>query len=636
MSNFRQPALIWGILVAAVGFGQEPDYLTYSSIPVELIEDANAIIRKDEVTVHIESYDQVTVERDRIVTVRNESGMGDVLAHQFFDDQTSIRDLNVIVYDSDGNELTEIKERDFVEESAVSNGTLYSDSRVKFLRYIPRQYPITFHFTSKVKFKSTAFLPSWTPLNYYYASTQSSHFKVINDADEVIKVKESNLEDYNIEKLGNLSYSATNIPAIQPQDYSPEFLTFGPQVKIALEHFKMEGVEGTNKDWQTFGKWMHDELLSDVGELDQAVKEEVLALTANAKTEREKAKLIYQFMQDRSRYISVQVGIGGWKPIEADEVHKMAYGDCKGLSNYTRALMETVGVKAEYAVIYGDRGIKNIDKDFSSTQGNHVVLYLPQLDNQEDVWLECTSKTNPFGYIAGWTDDRDALVVNKDGGRIVHTTAYPTEENTQTSDISIQLNKDGSADAKIKIQTQGYQFQLREGLRELDDNKADRVYQQQWGDINGLEVVSKEFQRDDERAIFREQLDLSIRKFASKAGNLFLFSPLIFNHNDVLPEAYDNRKYDLVIERGYIDEDTYEIKLDEGMAIDALPEPIHLETKFGRYESRFEKNESGNIQAYRYLKINNGQYAKEEYEEFRKFRAEIVKSDNRKAVIKTI
>jgi hypothetical protein len=30
-----------------------------------------------------------------------------------------------------------------------------------------------------------------------------------------------------------------------------------------------------------------------------------------------KAKLIYDYVQQKSRYVSIQVGIGGWKPMDA-------------------------------------------------------------------------------------------------------------------------------------------------------------------------------------------------------------------------------------------------------------------------------------------------------------------------------
>jgi hypothetical protein len=82
----------------------------------------------------------------------------------------------------------------------------------------------------------------------------------------------------------------------------------------------------------------------------------------------------------------VQVGIGGWKPMLAGDVDRLGYADCKGLSNYTKALLKEIGVESNYAVIYGGRDIKSMDNEFSSVEGNHVVLCIP--NDEKYIWLE--------------------------------------------------------------------------------------------------------------------------------------------------------------------------------------------------------------------------------------------------------
>ncbi|QJP33421.1 DUF3857 domain-containing protein [Nonlabens sp. Ci31] len=615
---------------------QDADQLSSYTIPQNLLENANAVIRQNDVTIIIDDYDKVEIVTDRIVTVLNKKGLSDQKAGESYNDDTEIKKIEATVYDASGEKIERFKSKEFKDVSAVSNGTLYSDSRVMYLDYTPRSYPFTVHFTSTVVYKSTAFLPSWVPLEYFYASTQSSRFMVENNSDVEVKFKESHLGDYSIQKNGPLNYTASNIPAIVPQAYSPDFSTYGPIVKIALKEFSMKGVAGKNNNWKDFGKWMNDALLSDVGALPQEVIEEINSLTKDATTQREKAMIVYHFMQERSRYISVQVGIGGWKPIDAEKVHNLAYGDCKGLSNYTKALLNEVGIESHHAIIYGDRNIRSVDKDFSSTQGNHMILYVPKLDEEEDIWLECTSKTNPFGYIAGWTDDRDALVVNEEGGRILHTTVYETEDNLQQSTAQIELYKEGSATASIEMKTSGYQYSFRESLDKQSEKDLKKMYTYFWSHLNAVNIAETEIVNDKERIEVREKVNLSVEKYGSKTGDLLLIQPVFFNRNSTEPARYRDRYNDFEIDRGYVDIDDYEITLDTGLKVDALPETVKMDNKFGVYELSVTEAVDNRLMVRRYLKINKGYFNKEDYNLYRGFRAEIIKADNSKAVLKII
>jgi hypothetical protein len=621
------------LLVVQVALSQE-ELFTSSTIPDPLTVNANAVIRKNDVIITVESYDEFEVITDRIVTVLNKKGLGDIKAGESYNDDIEIEKIEATIYDASGEKIERFKSKEFKDVSAVPNGTLYSDNRVMYLDYTPRSYPFTVHFTSKVVYSSTAFLPGWKPLEYFYASTENAHYRIINESDVEIKVKESNLENYSILKNGELDYTASNLTAILPQAYSPDFSTYGPLVKVALKRFIMNGVDGVNTDWVDFGKWMNDALLSDVGQLPQSVIDEVKVLTKEAITQREKAKIVYEFMQDRSRYISVQVGIGGWKPIEATKVHELAYGDCKGLSNYTKALLNEVGIESHHAIIYGDRNIRSIDSEFSSTQGNHMILYVPQLDKEQNIWLECTSKTNPFGYIAGFTDDRDALVVSKDGGKIVHTTIYETNDNLQKSTAQIELKKDGSAVASIDMTTSGYQYSFKDQLDRYSNKEVVSYYQGYWGHLNGISITNHKFVNNKDDVIYREEIQVLVNKYGSKAGDLMLFQPVVFNRSTHIPKNMEDRKLDFKIERGYVDKDRYKIKIPATYKVDVLPETMKIDTKFGMYSLKVSTTEGGTIEVNRELTMKSGTFSSEEYVAYRSFREKIAKADQSKGIIK--
>ncbi|MCS5623986.1 MAG: transglutaminase family protein, partial [Candidatus Marinimicrobia bacterium] len=340
---------------------------------------------------------------------------------------------------------------------SVADGiSIFNDNRAKRIDYTPSAYPYTIVFNLETVSTNTAFLPQWYPIEGYHLSTEQSSVKIINNSEIQLSYKETNLDSFKIEKKSEFYYEAKNIPAINYEAYSPSFTETVPYVKFALKQFSMESVEGENTDWSEFGKWINDKLIAGTQELPETVKLEILNLTADAKTPLEKAKIVYNYMQNKTRYISVQIGIGGWKPMLASDVDRLGYGDCKGLSNYTKALLDVVGVQSYYTIVYGDSDIRDIDTSFSSLQGNHAILSIP--DNNSYITLECTDQTVPFGYNANFTDDRDVLIVTPTGGQIVHTKAYETNDNSQVTHATVNLDNSGSIIAEINIKSKGTQY----------------------------------------------------------------------------------------------------------------------------------------------------------------------------------
>ncbi len=90
-----------------------------------------------------------------------------------------------------------------------------------------------------------------------------------------------------------------------------------PQLKMGLEHFNIEGVDGSAKNWKEFGQWYADKILVGTDVLPEETKVKIRNLVGDEKNTIEKAKIIYKYMQEKTRYVSIQVGIGGWKPMYA-------------------------------------------------------------------------------------------------------------------------------------------------------------------------------------------------------------------------------------------------------------------------------------------------------------------------------
>lgn len=521
MNFAKTPLLFLFSLLSIYAIAQSESDYNANTIPSALKIKANAVVRYDKQTIEINDFDDMYVTTKRVVTVFNEYGNRHLNAYEGYDNNTKIKKMEARIYDKSGKEIKKFKLRDFNDESAVSEGTLYSDSRVKYLNFTPVKYPYTLEYNSEVQMKSTAFVPKWYPIDDYYVSVENSEYKIINNSDIKVRIKSENFEGYDIESISDLHLKASNLKGIKFEVYNPGITNIVPQLKAALNTFNMEGVKGENTNWEDFGKWMYNKLITGTDAIPQSAINEVKALTANTTDNLEKAKLVYQYMQDKTRYISVQVGIGGWKPMDATDVDKLGYSDCKGLTNYTKALLEAVGVPSYYTVVWGDSDLKSIDKDFSVTEGNHVILCMPNED--ENIFLECTSQTNPFGFTAGFTDDRDVLLVTPEGGKIVHTKIYNAKDSQQITTANISLGKTGNLKANITIKTTGYQYALHEEVvnKSLRDQKLG--YKEYWDNVNNLDILSINIDNNKEDVILTENIKVSASNYASKSGNRLIF-----------------------------------------------------------------------------------------------------------------
>jgi hypothetical protein len=176
---YKNPFSILLLLLAFTCFSQKLEYSSFL-IPAELKEDANAVVRNSVIEIAIEDVDKMTVSKREVVTVLNKLGISDARIAESYDNDTKITKLSAVIYDAFGNQIKKYKERDFLDVSAVDGGTLYSDSRVKYVDYTPITYPYTLVFESEYKTATTGFIPWWFPVNGYYVSVEKSTYTLKN------------------------------------------------------------------------------------------------------------------------------------------------------------------------------------------------------------------------------------------------------------------------------------------------------------------------------------------------------------------------------------------------------------------------------------------------------------------------
>ena len=531
-------------------FSQKADY-SILTIPDSLKQNADAVVRLNQTDIVIASQRSMNIKTKRVVAVLNEHGLEAVEAYEYYDKSSSIKNILATVYDAFGKEIKKIKKGDFRDVSAVSGSTLFSENRYIYLDYTPTQYPLTVVFESETETSNTAFIPQWLPLNDYAVSIEKSIINVSYPPNLGFKYKEFNFSNFNIKKTQEtptgLSFEAIKITAQKEETAGPSIMYLFPRVMMGLEQFHLEGVDGNAKSWSDFGKWYNEKILTGTIDLPEETKAKMKALVGTETDPIKKAQIIYKYVQEKSRYVNISIGIGGWKPMFAKDVDRLGYGDCKGLSNYTKALLKAVDVPSYNTILYGNPRKRNIEADFVSMQGNHMILAVPNKDSY--VFLECTSQVDPFGYQGTFTDDRDVLVVKPEGGEIVHTKIYEDKDNLQTSKGAYSIAENGDFSGKIGIVSEGSQYNKKFHNDKLSPTEMEAFYKDYWSTINNMKIKKITFKNDSDKVSFTENAEISAVNYGNVSANKMMFALNAFNPLTQSVKRIRNRKNPLEIQR---------------------------------------------------------------------------------------
>ena len=603
-------------------------------IPANLKENANSIIRLQNISVELKSQTKYIEKTEKIITVFNQNGVSNIDAREYFDKTHEILKMEAIVYDAFGNVLKKIKKSDFREQSISDGFSVITSGRVLFLDYTPTQFPFTIDFKSEVESSNTAFLPKWYPFDDYFESIEKSVFSITYPTDLGFRSKEFNFENYPVQKKeapNSISYTLENCSADKKEELEPEFSSRVPHVFFSISKFSIEGISGSAQNWKEFGDWMYSKLLQDTEELPLETQEAMKKLVSIETDDIKKAKLIYEYVQNKTRYVSIQLGIGGWKPMLAKDVDRLGYGDCKALTNYTRMLLKSVGITSYYTLINAGAGKKNLEEDFIAMQGNHAVLSLP-IDGKLRI-LECTSQTTPFTFQGDFTDDRKALVVKPNGSELVQTFGYLGADNKQEISGSFTIDDLGNLMGTMNIKSKGIQYNQKFRLIDKSEQEIENFYKTYFSWIENLKIESKTFKNNKDAIEFEENLRITASNYAKTSGEMLLLPINICNQSNTIPQRYRNRKNSFQVLRGFVDEDTIEILLPAGYKINAQPDNFELSEKFGNYRFELKKVTENKVVYKRSLTLLKGNYDKSEYENYRLFREKIARADNSKLVL---
>jgi transglutaminase-like putative cysteine protease len=610
-----------------------PERFIAERIPSELLNGADAVIRHQSGTFIVKDARRAEYRQRTIVTVLNARATSFGEIYLPYDKFMSIEDIEGRILDARGKELRSLKGKEIADYPATSGYSLYDDNRVKSASLVHNEYPYTLDISYEYAYDGFINWPSWYPENSH-AAVEYSRFQVEIPSSTKLRYWKSTLLEPMVSQSSNNTryvWEARGLPPFEREPVGPVIEEQYQCVRIAPTQFELEGIPGDLSSWKSFGEW-NQQLWSGRQVLPDMVRQQTLEITRGFADPKERIKALYQHLQKTTRYVSIQLGIGGWQPFDALYVRERGYGDCKALVNYMSSMLAAIGIESYPALIHNGPSRKSVTPNFSYHTFNHVILCVPL--KSDTVWLECTSQTTPFGHIGQGNEDRYALMVTPKGSSLIRTPASTARDNRQERKAILRLTSLGTATAQIQISFTGNQQDyVRYGLHDATPREKEEWLKENL-QIPVFTIKSADFfMVSNEQISARMMLQIGLPQFAVVAGNRLLFQPNLMERNTYVPPALTQRKHPVVHSYPYLDIDTITYHLPEGFVVEGLPKPAALKSGFAAYESNLTMRDAQTLLYTRRLEMNFEELPAGRYAEYRKFLLDVVQADKANAAI---
>jgi len=606
-------------------------------IPDSLKQNAHIVIRDCTKELELQTINTGTERIKEIITVLDKDGDQNARLKIFYDKDSRVKILQAILYDKNGKKIKKIKQSEILDFPTYDGFTMYSDNRVKYFKQDFAEYPYTMEYEYEIQHSNLISYSTWYPIQDYNVSVEHSNLKFTHPSGIQFRKKELNIASKssilsNNDKITEI-WECNNYGAIEDEPFDISLSERLPKVLLMPIQLIYDSYKGTLSDWTDYGKWMNN-LYSERDMLAENEKLKLSELLKDTSDTIQKIKVIYEYMQGRTRYVGIQLGIGGFQPFSAVTVFETGYGDCKALTNYMHSLLKQIGIKSFPALVSSGKYIEPLYKDFPNfSQFDHVILCVPL--KKDTLWLECTSQTMPMGFIGDFTDDRDVLLLTDEGGKFAHTKKYEAEDNLKTCKALFIIDSVGNANCTSQTKYAGLQYDDIIGFLNLNfDEQKKWLYNNSSLpslQLNKFTLINEK----KELPIAKIDEELSSNNYCSITREYMILPLNKINFQRPIQKMLKERHSEILINRSSVDYDTLIYKIPANYKIEFIPIEKTLKSPFGEYSCLLNFKDGQLIYTRRFA-LRQGRFKATEYKNFYEFFLSVSKADNEKVMLQKI
>ena len=582
-------------------------------------EKYNAIVLEDIETFTMSSATSGNLEVRRSVRVFNDAGLEDAVFQEYTDQFRTISSFKGTV-EKDGGKPVRIKKEDLVKVSIASG--LAEDGYVN--GYKPSaSYPFTVTYEYALSYrKGIASFPAFFPVSGEKVKVEKAIYTIQVPTGTNINSISAKAGEMKKE-TGKADTYRWDLPAFEgysDESLMPSWREIVPFVMACPVDFTYAGVSGSQGTWKEVGAWCQG-LKEGTEDLPDDVVAQLKEMTASATSDLEKIRILYEYLRERTRYVSIQLGIGGYKPFPASQVHKSGFGDCKGLSNYMQAMLRAVGISSFYTLVNTGRD-RFLPGYAGIGQMNHAMLCVPLPERKDTLWLECTNPSVPLGYRHEDVAGHDVVLVTADGGIPVRVPAYADSSSRDCRDIDVDLFANGAAKVSVRRslyldETESW-VHIREWKPETQVSRltAGLTVQPQAVVLTGVQDNFRDYDGQDYCPWMQVDYTFETRQYATTGKDRLFVPANPYPMSASLQRG--KRQNDLVCKRGSVSRNRIRIRIPEGYKVESLPSPVSLDTEWGTFTASAQE-EDGVVTILHEFQSKPFRESPESYDGFRTF-----------------
>jgi hypothetical protein len=610
------------------------DLYIASAIPDSLKINANAVVRYRMKDIVAKSPGHATIKEHTIVTLLNEKAKDEAEIEVGYDKKfNSVSEVQMIVYDANGKLIKKYKKGDMYDRAAYDGFSIITDDRVIGTVHTVASYPVTIEQIKESDLNSSIDLGSWHIMQPEFAVQNTACHILVNPAIG-FRYRNKNTtispQKTTVNNMDSYTWEVKNVKAVKLEEGALDWQVL-PKINFATNAFEYGGMPGDFTSWKTYGKWQAA-LNADVCALKPEREQEIRTMMAGIKTDKEKVKFLYQYLQHNMRYVSIQLGIGGLKPFAATFVDQKKYGDCKALANYMTAMLKAVNIPSYFSIVRAGANEEPADADFPNDNFNHIIVCVPL--KGDTTWLECTDMRQPFGRLGTFTENRNAVLVTEDGGKLVNTPKSNIADNRFNSHVNISLSADGGAKVDLKIlATGGY----RDEYLYISDQKTDERKNMLIRHLHLKQPAAFELlPAADNDGVKEVAIKLEYDKFCDiAAGDKLFYHPALFDTWQVTLPPEEKRKTDYYFEHPMQKTCITTIALPDGYGVESMPGNTSLKFTYGNFDISYVYDAVKNqVVSTANFNMTNYRIPAAKYNEMQQYMDDIAKAQNKKLVIK--